>query len=88
MFSSALPLRLVGAASLLLASAPVAAFNDGDRGPSDSNAAGAATGTTETPAAKPAKERKICRTDEADTGSRLEGRKICLTAEQWQKRRS
>jgi curli biogenesis system outer membrane secretion channel CsgG len=44
-------------------------------------AAEAAAPTTTTTAAKPAKPKKICRSD-ADTGSRLKTR-TCKTQEQW-----
>ena len=41
-----------------------------------------ATGTTTPPA--PKEEKKICKTIE-DTGSRLGGKKICMTAKEWRK---
>jgi hypothetical protein len=36
-----------------------------------------------TPVAKPAKEKKICRLAGPVTGSRLSGRRICRTADEW-----
>jgi hypothetical protein len=87
MRSTALPLRLAGAALLLLASAAPAAANDSSRAPAD-HAAGAESGAAvapapAAPAAKPAKkERRICRTV-ADTGSHARGHKVCRTARQW-----
>lgn len=90
MRSSAFPLRLAGAAFLLLASAAPAAANDSSRAPAD-NAAGAESGgvaaqvpaAPAAPAAKPAKkERKICRTV-ADSGSHVRGYRVCRTAGQW-----
>lgn len=37
------------------------------------------------PAVKPAKEKKICKIDDADSGSHMVKR-LCLTAQEWQDR--
>jgi predicted secreted protein len=36
-------------------------------------------------AAKPAKEKKICKTDDADSGSHMV-RRVCLTRQEWEQR--
>jgi hypothetical protein len=48
----------------------------------DQSAVGAPVAEVSAPAKK---EKKICRVDEADSGSRMVKR-ICLTAEEWQNR--
>jgi predicted secreted protein len=45
----------------------------------------AAQAPTPAPAAKPAKEKKICKADDADSGSHMV-RRVCLTAEEWAQR--
>jgi predicted secreted protein len=62
---------------LLLASDPAAT----------APAAAPAPAPATAPAAVPAKvkEKKICKIDEADSGSHMT-RRLCLTAEEWQKR--
>jgi hypothetical protein len=87
MRSSATKLRLAGAAILLFASvAPALAADTSERTPSDAAATENGAAPAAKPAAKPAKaERKICKT-EAQSESRLGGKKICLTAAQWRAR--
>jgi hypothetical protein len=83
MRSTALSLRLAGAALLILAAAPVMAADTA--APADSNVTASAGGSTATPAApvaEPKEEKKICRFDTA-SGSHLRGTKICLTRAQW-----
>jgi hypothetical protein len=86
MRSSAHSLRLAGAAILLLASAVPAFAADTNVAPADNASAdtGAAPAAAK-PAAEPVKERKICKT-EAQSESRLGGKKICMTAKQWRAR--
>jgi hypothetical protein len=40
---------------------------------------------TPAPATKPAREKKICKVDDADSGSHM-ARRVCLTAEEWAQR--
>jgi len=85
MRSSALSLRLAGAALLILAAAPVAAADTAAPANTATADAGGATATTTDPAAKPKAEKKICRSDPASE-SRLGGTKVCLTRAQWRAR--
>jgi len=48
----------------------------------DAQTAAPAQATTPAPTVKPAKEKKICRSADADSGSHM-ARRICLTAEEW-----
>ena len=81
-------LRLAGAAALLFAAAPVAAFGAAETPPQTQAAQAPSdqspeTGAAPTEAAKPkAEERKICRTMDASE-SRLGAKRVCMTAEQW-----
>ena len=86
MRSSALSLRLAGAAVLLLATAPALAADSNNMAPSDAATAdtGAAPAAAK-PAEKPKGEKKICRT-EAQSESRLGAKKICMTAKEWRAR--
>jgi hypothetical protein len=80
-------LRLAGAAALLFAAAPSAAFAAGEttqktqasEAPSDQTSETAAAPTE---AAKSVKERKICRMLDGSE-SRLGAKRVCMTAEQW-----
>ena len=66
---------IIGLLSLvLLSSDPVVA-------PAPASAAPAPV-TTPPPAAKPAKEKKICKVEDADSGSHM-ARRICLTQDEW-----
>ena len=84
MRSTALSLRLAGAALLILASAPAMAADVAAPSNSTTADAGGAPATT-APAEKPKKEKKICRSDNA-TGSNLRATKICMTREEWRAR--
>jgi len=44
--------------------------------------AATAQATTPAPTAKPAKVKKICKSEDADSGSHM-ARRVCLTAEEW-----
>ena len=85
MRSSAFSLRLAGAAFLFFASAVPAIANDTGSPAVDNASSGSAGPAAAAPApvaAKPKKEPKICHTQQA-TGSKLGGKRICLTARQW-----
>ena len=83
MRSTALSLRLAGAALLILAASPVVAADTA--APANSVTADAGGAPAVTPAEKPKKEKKICRSSNA-TGSNLRATKIYLTREQWRAR--
>jgi hypothetical protein len=85
MRSTAISLRLAGAALLILAAAPVAAADTAAPANSTTADAGGAPATTAAPAEKPKKVKKICRSDNA-TGSHVRGTKICMTREEWRSR--
>ena len=86
MRSTALSLRLAGAALLILASSPAIAADAAAPANSTVADAGGAPATTATaPAEKPKKEKRICRSDNA-TGSNLRGTKICMTRAEWRAR--
>ncbi len=84
MRSTALSLRLAGAALLILAAAPAAAA---DTAPAQSNSAADAGGApaAAAPAEQPKAEKKICRFDTA-SGSHLRGTRICMTRAEWRAR--
>jgi hypothetical protein len=84
MRSTALSLRLAGAALLIFAASPVAAAETAAPANSTTADAGGAPATT-IPAAKPKAERKICRA-QTTSESRLGGARICLTRAQWRAR--
>ena len=48
----------------------------------DQQTAVPAQGTTPAPTARPAKVKKICKSEDADSGSHM-ARRVCLTAEEW-----
>ena len=88
MRSTAVSLRLAGAALLILAAAaPVAAADTNAQ--AESNAAADAGGSPATTAAAPAeqpkKDKKICRYTNA-TGSNLRDTKVCMTRAEWRAR--
>ena len=87
MRSSANSLRLAGAAALFFAFAVPAVAAD-TPAPTPSDAATTDTGASPAaakPATKAKEERLVCR-KEANTGSNLPSKKVCLTAREWRDR--
>lgn len=66
---------IVGLLSLILLSSDPAAT-------APPVAAAPAPAATPAPAAKPVKEKKICKVEDADSGSHM-ARRICLTQDEW-----